>query len=143
MASTGSIPAYSIVADSIPLYQSAATLGAGTVVSDARGIGSYTSAEFTLNCTAMTTGTLNVYIQKQLSSGDWIDVISFTQLSATGKRYIHFGPSNMTADAAISDAALTAGTTVTTWLGDMIRVKSVVAGASPACTFTVTATFYA
>lgn len=143
MASTGSLPSGLLVADSIPLYQSAATLGVGTVVSDSRPCPDYTNAEFTLNCTAITTGTLDVYIQRQVSSGDWTDVYHFTQLSATGKRWVHIQPQGMTADSALQDAALAAATYKGCSLGDTIRVKGVVAGASPACTFTVTATFYA
>jgi hypothetical protein len=125
------------------LYTSDAALGAGTVTSSAILIGdAYVAADLVVKATISGTTTLNVYIQKQLADGSWSDVVSFTQITATGGRTATVYPVNATADAAIQDAALTAGSIRATLIGKMIRVKGVVAGASPNCQFTVYGDFF-
>jgi hypothetical protein len=139
-ASTGQqIPAARL----ITLYASDAALGTGTVTSgDITGLIPYSMADIVVDATISGTTTLNVYVQKLLPNGSYTDIISFTQISATGKRYAAFLPNAATADQAIQDAALTAGTIAKNSLGAVWRIKGVVAGASANAQFNVYADFY-
>ncbi len=145
MAITGAVPTVIPPTSQLnkALYTSDTHLAAGTVTSDAiSGLNMFGAADLTLKATIAGTSTLNVYIQRQLPDGSWTDIVSFTQLSATGVRYIQWADAAMTADASVSDAALPAAQIKAGLLGDAIRIKGVVAGAAPDVQFTVYGSFY-
>lgn len=143
MAVTLKIPRSQPVVAGVKIYSSDAALGAGTVTSDAiSDLGYYSQAEFTVSATISGTTTLNVYIQKLLASGDWDDLVSFTQISATGKKTINFAPVAFTTDHAPAIATLAAGSMQKGNLGHTIRVQAVVAGASPNAQVDVYASFF-
>lgn len=125
------------------IYSSDAALAAGTLTGSWIPIEGFTNGVFMVDVTAVTTGTINVYIQRQLPNGDADDIVSFTQLNSVTKRSVHFFPAAQTADAATQDAALTAGSVKSCGIGRWIRVKIVVAGANPAAQVDVYAQLFA
>jgi hypothetical protein len=118
-----------------------------------------------IQCTAAsgTSPTLNVFVQDQIfpasatdialnkGSGTVIfdDFYAATQITAAATKVLRFTSTNMsatsnaasitTADYAISDAALTAGSLRPGPLGNIWRVKYTIGGTSPSFTFNVTA----
>ena len=114
-----------------------------------------------LDITAAPSGgspTLDVYLQTQLASGDWQDIVHFTQASGVTAEIVDYGPpdgnfsgigaegSAMTYDRffAEQDGALTAVNIRLMNLGDSMRVKWVFAagGSSGDFTSAVTGTFH-
>jgi hypothetical protein len=118
-----------------------------------------------IQCTAAsgTSPTLNVFVQDQMfpaSATDTVlskglgtvifdDFYAATQITSTATKILRFNSNNMvgtanaasitTADYAISDAALTAGSVRPGPMGNIWRVKYTIGGTSPSFTFNVTA----
>lgn len=131
------------VAKNVALYTGDTGLGSGTVISSDILVDSFSAADFLIDATlAGASPTLNVYIQKKGPNGNYSDLISFTQLTATGKRWITFLPTAPTADIAISDAALAAASVIKSNLGQVIRVKAVFGGTISGSAVNVWGDFY-
>jgi hypothetical protein len=142
----GTIPSGGNSATGVLLYTSASNLGAGTVTSSTYlGADVYKRADFLIVATIAGTTTLDIYLQKLLGDGStWADIAHATQISATGKALITFDPAIISGAVpiVITDAGLAAGTVAKTGFGAKMRLKGVVAGASPDATFSVYADFY-
>jgi hypothetical protein len=122
------------------IVQTASSTGNGTnTAATIPGIDQFTSAEVELNVTAAS-GTLDVYIQKQLADGAWTDLIHFTQATGTGKQICTL-ISQTSSPYAPTDATLAAGTVKPDHMGNTWRAKWVITGTS--FTFTVLGNFYA
>jgi len=114
-----------------------------------------------LDVTAVPTGgspTLDVHIETQLPSGDWIQIVAFTQNTAVSNEVVSWGPvrggieTGTLADAETvvvsvtfaENAALDTGDIRLMVLGDSLRVQWVFAagGSTGDFTFAVTSTFH-
>lgn len=131
------------VAKNVALYTGDTGLGSGTVTSSDILVDSFSSADFLIDATlAGASPTLNVYIQRKGPNGNYSDFISFTQLTASGKRWINFLPTAPTADVAISDGALAAASVVKCNLGQVIRIKAIFGGTISGSAVNVWGDFY-
>lgn len=131
------------VAKNVALYTSDTGLGAGTVTSSDILVDTYSSADFLIDATiAGAAPTLNVYIQKKGPNGNYSDIVSFTQLTATGKKWVTFLPAAATADGAVQDAGLAAGSVLKTNLGQVLRIKAVFGGTISGSAVNVWGDFY-
>lgn len=121
------------------IVQTTSSTGNGTnTAATLPGIDRFTSAEIELNVTAAS-GTLDLYIQKQLPDGAWTDLIHFTQATTISKQICTI-ISQTSAPYAPTDATLAAGTVKTDHIGNTWRAKWVITGTS--FTFTVLGNFY-
>lgn len=99
-------------------------------------------------------GTLNTYVQKvrpgltsidTIGIDDWVDIISFTAMTAAGERMASIVTAG-NAEFAVQRGALTAATIRTTTLGRMWRLRFDLSGAGSGATVTLsraTISFYA
>lgn len=121
------------------------TEGAGTVTEVIDNVHLMNALSCVVNITAIGGApTLNLYLQKELPGGTYTDIASFTQITGVATRYcdiIH--RATIAAEAAVQDAALTAGTVNALIFGKSLRLKAVIGGSStPTVTGTVKITFY-
>ena len=131
-----------------------ATLTTSTTYSNDIPLDRFSAADVYVAVSTLS-GTLNVYVQKMrpgLNPGidtpsltDWVDIISFTQMSGAAERMASIVTAG-NAEFAVQRGALTAGTIRTTALGRHWRVRCDLAGAGSGATVTLSTiaiTFYA
>ena len=136
--------------DNLTLVSSAARTASDTTT--VKGLAPYTSAYFMLDVTAAATEVgdkLAVFVQREMPNGDWMDIISFTEVLGNGgaKKYradVYPGATGGETSGTINDGALTAGSVADLAWGDALRFKWTVTDASTdnaSFTFSVTGTF--
>lgn len=136
--------------DNLTLVSAAARTASDTTT--VKGLAPYTSAYFMLDVTAAATEVgdkLAVFIQREMPNGDWMDIISFTEVLGNGgaKKYradVYPGATGGETSGTINDGALTAGSVADLAWGDALRFKWAVTDAdsdNASFTFSVTGTF--
>ena len=136
--------------DILTLVASAARTASDTTT--VRGLAPYTSAYFMLDVTVAATEAgdkLAVVIQREMPNGDWMDIVSFTEVLGNGgakklRADVYPGATGGETSGTINDGALTAGSVADLAWGDALRVKWTVTDASTdnaSFTFSVTGTF--
>ena len=136
--------------DNLTLVSSAARTAADTTT--VKGLAPYTSAYFMLDVTAAATEVgdkLAVFVQREMPNGDWMDLVSFTEVLGNGgakklRADVYPGATGGETSATINDGALTAGSVADLAWGDALRFKWTVTDAgtdNASFTFSVTGTF--
>ena len=136
--------------DNLTLVASAARTASDTTT--VRGLAPYTSAYFMLDVSVAATEAgdkLAVFIQREMPNGDWMDIVSFTEVLGNGgakklRADVYPGATGGETSGTINDGALTAGSVADLAWGDALRVKWTVTDASTdnaSFTFSVTGTF--
>ena len=136
--------------DHLTLVASAARTASDTTT--VKGLAPYTSAYFMLDVSAAATEAgdkLAVFIQREMPNGDWMDLVSFTEVLGNGgakklRADVYPGATGGETSGTINDGALTAGSVADLAWGDALRVKWTVTDASTdnaSFTFSVTGTF--
>lgn len=99
------------------------------------------AAWFRLKVTAVsgTLPTLDVYLQRKIGPGEWLDWIAFTQRTATGDEIATWSAvASPTGLRAVTDGSMAAGVQQGLQPGQAVRVKWVIGGTIPSFTFGVT-----
>ena len=136
--------------DNLTLVSAAARTASDTTT--VKGLAPYTSAYFMLDVTAAATEVgdkLAVFVQREMPNGDWMDLVSFTEVLGNGgakklRADVYPGATGGETSATINDGALTAGSVADLAWGDALRFKWTVTDAgtdNASFTFSVTGTF--
>lgn len=123
--------------------RSATSDGTAEIVTS--GLGGYAAAAFTLDVTAAATDaidTLNVFVQTQLPSGEWLDIVHFTEVLGNGGAKTHVGKvfANVAETMFETGAALAEGA-VRNILGEHYRVRYAIVDADSDASFTFSVGF--
>lgn len=128
-----------IVPQAPSVSQAVLVASAAYTVSDTTGIfpvDFFSAAEISVVCT-VASGSLDVFVQKQLQDGVLFDDIAhFTQLTTTGALTLSFVNGGDTLNAQ-KDGALASNTVITVQMGSYWRIKTVIAGANATFNFGV------
>jgi hypothetical protein len=128
-----------VIPQAVSVSQAVLVASAAYTVSDTTGIWPvdfFSAGEVSVVCT-VGSGTLDVFVQKQLQDGVLFDDIAhFAQITTTGAQTLSFVNGGNTINAQ-KDAALAANTVITVAFGSYWRIKTVITGASPTFSFGV------
>lgn len=111
------------------------------------GTGRYKGATFNVKVSNVTgtTPTCDVYIQKLLPSGSYMDICAFAQLTAAAERTMEVenkGGSGSSHGLTPTDGTLTADTALECHMGDKLRCKYTIGGTNPSFDLEVYAEFW-
>lgn len=106
---------------------------------DWTGADKFSSATFEFDATEDAAGTMNVYVQRKLPSGDYMDIAAVA-ITVTSKPTIDFISAGSTVTTSITDGLLAVNTAVSCMMGKIHRIKA--EPTSGTWTLTVRGTYY-